>query len=113
MEFTILEPGDGLRYEIGYHVTKISEAPGAGVRQVVLCWFKHGGAGGSVLRVSHLPDWKYIVEKMNCGLMDAKTILQALRSIFATGKVGKPDWVAKDLENPQVIMTLAAAGGAK
>ena len=113
MEFTYLEPGNGARYDIGYYVTRTSEAPGASVRQVLLCWFKHGGANGVVLRVSHLPGWDYIADKMDCGQVDAEIILEALRSIFATGKVGKPDWVAKDLENPQVILTLAAAGGAE
>lgn len=113
MEFTYLEPGNGMRYDIGYHVTKTSDAPGAGVRQVVLCYFKHGGAGGDVLRVSHLPNRDYVAEKTNCSYVEIEILLLALRSIFATGKVGKPDWVAKDLENPQVVMTLAAARGAE
>ena len=108
MEFVILEPGNGTRYSLGYHVT--TKENKYGDKEVILCWFNSGG-GGDVLRVSHLPNWDYIVEKMDCSCVDAEVILQALRSIFATGKVGKPDWVSKDLENPQVILTLAAAGG--
>ena len=109
MEFVILEPGNGTRYNLGYHLTTGENKYGD--REVILCWFNLGSTG-EVLRVSHLPNWDYIADKMNCGQGDAKVLRQALRCIFRDGTIGEPDWVAKDLENPQVIMTLAAAGGA-